>query len=301
MKMLIPIITSVTNEGFDGIFYPTQQKENVIIFISGSEGGLGAGRRMGLYYQGLGYSTLALGLFHTRHTNKSLSKVPVEYMERAVDWLKKGGYSKIVVDGISKGSEYALYASAVISDITGVIARVPSYFISEGLAKKRPAGNSCWSYKGRELSFTPYKTRIISKLKMLLIEKQFSLMSINRDKNVTEESVIPVEQIHGSILLMSTQADTVWPCDIYAKKIKERLAVNHFSYEVQHISFNYMSHFLLPMTEKKSLKLLRILFRSERQHQEECMQERKEMERVTLEFLKKIFYKENNKIPEIKQ
>ncbi|MTK09303.1 MAG: acyl-CoA thioester hydrolase [Hungatella sp.] len=284
-----PIRTSVLKEGFDGIFFPALHKENVIIFISGSEGGLGTGEKMGSYYQGLGYSTLALGLFHTKQTNKYLSKVPIEYMERAVDWLKNLGYSKIVVDGISKGSEYALYASAVISEVAGVIARVPSYFISEGLANKSPSGNSCWSYKGRELPYTPYKIRKISKIKMLLAERQFSLLSINRDKNVTEESIIPVERIHGPILLMSTKADTIWPCDLYAEKLKERLRINHFPYEVQHISFNYMGHFLLPMTDKKSLNLLRILFRSERQHQEKCVQERQKMEKATLLLLQKIF------------
>ncbi len=283
------VITSVPKEGFDGIFYPSLQKKNVIIFISGSEGGLGTGKKMGEYYQGLGYSTLALGLFHTRYTSKYLSKVPIEYMERAVNWLKKRGYSKIIVDGISKGSEYALYASAVISDITGVIARVPSYFISEGLINKMPVGNSCWSYKGSELPFTPYKIRKISKLRMFLLEKQFSLLSMNSDKNVTEESVIPVEQIHGSILLMSTRADTIWPCDTYAEKLVERLAEKHFPYEVRHLSFQYMSHVLLPMTQKKSLKLVRILFRSERLHREDCMQERKEMENATLQFLQQTF------------
>ncbi len=283
------IITSVTKEGFDGILYPTQLKENVIIFLSGSEGGLRTGKIMGAYYQGLGYSTLALGLFHTKNTSKSLSKVPVEYMERAVDWLKKRGYSKIVIDGISKGSEYAFYAATVISDIKGVIARVPSYFISEGLTNKMPSGNSCWSYKGKEISYTSYKIRRFNKFKSLLMEKQLSLITMNRDKVVTEESVIPVEKIHGAVLLMSTKADTIWPSAAYTEKLLKRFSEKHFPYEVQYLSFQYMSHLLLPMTQRKSLKLARILFRSERVHQEECMQERKEMERATLQFLQKTF------------
>ncbi len=282
-------ITSVTTEGFDGVFYPTRYKENAIVFVSGSEGGIGTGKKMGAYYQALGFSTLALGLFHTEHTNKSLTQVPIEYMERAMEWLKKRGYRRIVVDGISKGSEYVLYASTVIQDITGVIARVPSYFISEGLAAKMPAGKSCWSYKGKELSYTPYKVRKISKIKTLLMEKQFSLISMNKDKIVTEESIIPVEKIRGPLLLMSTRADTIWPCDIYMKKLIRRLSENHFPYEVQYISFEYMSHLLLPMYHKKSLVLIRMLFRSERLHPYECVQERKVMEKATLQFLKKTF------------
>lgn len=236
----------------------------------------------------LGMSFTALGNY-TEHTNKSLSKVPIEYTERAIEWLKKLGYRKIVVDGFSKGSEYALYASTVIPDITGVIARVPSYFISEGLAHKKPVGNSCWTYKGKELPYTPYKIRKINKLKMLFMEKQLSLMPMNKDKNVTEESVIPVEKIHGPVLLMSTKADTIWPCDTYTEKLIRRFSENHFLYEVQHISFQYMGHFLIPMNYKKSLMRIRILFRSERLHPVECMQERREMEKATLQFLQKTF------------
>lgn len=282
-------ITSVTTEGFDGVLYSTAQKENVIVFVSGSEGGIGTGKKMGAYYQELGYSALALGLFHTDNTNESLSKVPIEYMERAIEWLKKRGYRKIVVDGISKGSEYVLYAATVIPDIIGVIARTPSYFMSEGLAHKEPSGDSCWSYKGKELPYTPYKIRKINKRNMLFMEKQLYLMPMNKEKDISEESVIPVEKIHGPVLLISTKADTIWPCDIYSEKLIERFSKNQFPYEVQHISFQYTGHFLLPMNSKKSLKMMRILFRSERQYKEECLQERKEMEKATLQFLQKVF------------
>ena len=114
-------------------------------------------------------------------------------------------------------------------------------------------------------------------------------MSMNRDKNVTEESVIPVERINGPVLLMSTKADTIWSCDTYTEKLIKRFQENHFPFEVQHISFQYMSHFLLPMEHKKSLKWIRMLFQSERLHQKECVKERKEMENATLEYLEKTF------------
>lgn len=281
--------TSVTNEGFDGIFYPTMQKDKAIIFVSGSEGGIRTGKKMGLYYQELGYPTLALGLFNTKHTSKGLSKVPFEYMEKAVMWLKKRGYSKLILDGISKGSEYVLYSSVIISDIVGVIARVPSYFISEGLINKMPSGDSCWNYKGKELAYTPYKNRKISMIKMLMNEKQLSLLDMNMDKTVIEESIIPVEKIHGNVLLMSTKADTIWPSNIYMEHLIKRFSENRFPFELSYVSFQYISHMLLPENKKKSIKLLRILFRTERLYPKECAKERKEMEQVTLQFLQKTF------------
>lgn len=282
-------ITSVTKEGFDGIFYPTKQQDRAIIFVSGSEGGIKTGKKMGSYYQELGYATLAIGLFHTKHTNKSLSKVPIEYMRRAVAWLRKRGYNKIILDGISKGSEYVLYSAVVISDITGVIARVPSYFISEGLNHNMPSGDSCWSDQGKELAYTPYKNRKINKIKMLLSEKQLSLLDMNKDKDVMKESIIPVEKIHGNVLLMATKADTIWPSNLYMEHLIQRFFEKSFPFELKNLSFEYVSHMLLPVSTKKSLWFLRILFRSERLYPKECAQERKKMEQVTLQFLKKTF------------
>ena len=51
-------------------------------------------------------------LFAGRDTGKYLDRVPLEYGERAVAWLREQGYARIAVDGISKGSEYALLAAA---------------------------------------------------------------------------------------------------------------------------------------------------------------------------------------------
>ena len=50
------ITTSVTAEGFDGVFYPATQQENAVIFVSGSEGGLDTGKKIAAYYQFHGYS-----------------------------------------------------------------------------------------------------------------------------------------------------------------------------------------------------------------------------------------------------
>lgn len=283
------ITISATKEGFDGVFYPAKQPGNAIIFVSGSEGGLGTGKKIAAYYQSSGYSALALGLFHTKNTNRALSEVPLEYMERAIAWLKKRGYDRIIADGISRGSEYVLYAAAVMPEIHGVIARVPSYFISEGLTDKTPSSRSAWTYRGKPLPYTPYKTRKINKLKIWMKEKQFSLMSMNENKEVAPSSVIPVEKIHGPVLLMATQADTVWPSAAYMQRLTERFAQTHFPYAVQAMTFQHVSHMLVPILHKKSLKLIRMLFRSERLHPEECAKERDEMEKATLNFLRKTF------------
>ena len=129
------ISTSVSEEGFEAILYPGNgQKDKIMIVMSGSDGGMALSKQEAQFYHKNGIPALALGLFKTKQTPKELSRVPVEYVERAVAWLKKHGYKKIGIDGTSKGSEMALIAASMFSDISCVILRVPSHFISEGLS-----------------------------------------------------------------------------------------------------------------------------------------------------------------------
>ena len=67
-----------------------------------------------------------------------------DVLDRLISLLKEQGFEKIAVDGISKGSEYALLAASRFDDISCVIARVPSYFVSEGMiGRSGPSGTSC--------------------------------------------------------------------------------------------------------------------------------------------------------------
>lgn len=142
------IYTTVKKDGFEGILFSgNRKKEKVVIVMSGSNGGMSLTEKEARFYQQNGIPALALALFKTKQTQKDLDRVPIEYVEKAIAWLKKRGYQRIAIDGTSKGSELALLAGTMFPDITCVIARVPSYFVSEGLRasgiSKNPSGTSC--------------------------------------------------------------------------------------------------------------------------------------------------------------
>ena len=188
------------------------------------------------------------------------------------------------MDGISKGSEYALVAASYFDDITCVVARVPSYFISEGMiGKKGPSGTSCWSYQGEELSYTPYKIRSFNVVQQILTHREFNLLAYNAGKDVTEESVIPLENINGPVLLISTEADTVWPSAEQADFIVEYLREHGFPYEVKSLTYEHVSHFALPM--RNNAWLLKVLFKSERSNPEACAAERAELSEQAVDFI----------------
>ena len=166
------IVTTVEKDGFEGILFGGDRtKQKVVIVMSGSNGGMSLTENEARFYHQHGVPALALALFKTKQTQKDLDRVPVEYVERAITWLKKCGYQRIAIDGTSKGSELALLAGSMFPEITCVIARVPSYFVSEGLCvkglSKGPSGTSCWSYRGKELPFASHRARKFNMAKML--------------------------------------------------------------------------------------------------------------------------------------
>ena len=281
---------NVRTEGFEGILYPGNgRKGKVLIVMSGSNGGIRLTRQAAEFYHRNGFPALALALFRTRQTSKDLSRVPVEYVENAVTWLKKQGYARIGIDGTSKGSEMALVAASMFPELSCVIARVPSHFVSEGLSgsgkNKGPSGTSCWSYRGKELPYAPYRSRSFNLLQMLLKEKELHIIAFNRDKDVKPEAVIPIERINGPILLLSSKHDEVWPSFESATLMERKLMEIDFAYPHRHIAFEHMSHAML--TELPWV--YRMAFKSERQHPKEGERDRETLKKELLNWVNNVW------------
>ena len=284
------IQTTVKKHGFESILYRGNgTKEKVVIVISGSNGGMRLTENEAQFYNKNGIPALALALFKTKQTQKDLDRVPIEYVERAVKWLKKHGYQKIGIDGMSKGSELALIAASMFTDITCVIARVPSYFVSEGLCvdglSKNPSGTSCWSYHGKELPFAPYRSRKFNMMKMLMKEKELHILTFNKGKKVTPETVIPVEKINGPVLLLSSMQDEVWESYKSAVIMEKRFTDAGFRYPHKHIAFPHLSH---AVTTDFS-QLYKIAFKSERFYPKECAAEREMLRQELLNWINHVW------------
>jgi len=277
-------VLTVAGQGFEGHFYDAGEREKAVITFSGSEGGSDASDTMAWYYRQNDISALGVTLFAGEGTGNCLDRVPLEYAERAIAWLKEQGFDQIAVDGISKGSEYALLAASAFDDITCVIARVPSYFVSEGMiGRKAPSGTSCWSYRGAEFPYVPYAIREFDVIGQFLRHREFNILRYNTGKAVADEAVIPMEKINGPILLISTRADTVWPSADQAQWIAAYLREHDFPHEVECLTYDHISHFAIPM--RSNTWLLKLLFRSERESPEECASEREDLSRKAVDFI----------------
>lgn len=276
----------VTLHKADGVLYPvTGRKDKVVITMSGSEGSLEHAGKLAKYLQDNGIPALAFGYFKTKHSVKSLNKIELENIKAVIEWLKKQGYEKIGIEGCSKGAEYAAAAAIAYPELSCVILKIPSWFYSEGIDKTVPSGASSWVYEGKELPYTPYKTRKLPVMKEMMKNKEYNILAINTGKRINPDSIIPIEKIQAPILMFSTEVDTIWPSKESCETMEERLNINQFVYPHKHICFEHMSHMMLEYCGKG----IKYFIKSEKEFPEECARERVIMGQECIKWIEEVW------------
>ena len=103
-------------------------------------------------------------------------------------------------------------------------------------------------------------------------------MSPNRDKDVTPETLIPIERIQAPVLMLSSKHDEVWPSYESAIYMEQRLTDIVFHYPHKHVAYEHMSHAVIT----KLPWIYKMAFKPERQHPKDCAEDR---ERLKTELL----------------
>ncbi len=220
-----------------------------IIVLGGSEGGLPESNAALL--ASYGFNTLALAYFGIEDLPKELVDIPLDYIERAVDWLSDNlnvDSMRIGIFGTSKGGELALLSASMFSSIKAVVGYVPSGVVYPGIAQ---TVGSSWNFKGKSLPFA-YRE----------IPKELA-SEMNRARQMGEpiiwrktyqywaesenQAEIAVENINGPILLISGGDDQLWPADLLSEKIITRLNERNHPYDYEHINYPKAGHsFVVP-------------------------------------------------------
>jgi len=226
----------------DAKYYPplVEAGNVAIMFLGGSDGG------MPNYnvekYTAKGYPCFKVGYFSTENTPDHLEMIPLEYFEKAIKSFKSQpevGDKKIVVFGGSKGGELVLLLASRYKQIAGVIARVPSSVIFQGIGG--PLKTSSWSYKGQPVPFVPYYkpfdySKVVNGQWIELYE-----LSLTQTEAV-EKATIKVENINGPVLLLSGKEDAVWPSSKMGEMIIKRLKENKFPHWYKHFVYKNAGH-----------------------------------------------------------
>lgn len=238
----------VTDNGLVADLFTTDtvQPRKAIIMLGGSEGGKSWSRikrPIELLVQ-KGYLVLSLAYFKAQGLPNSLEEIPLEYFEKAFNWLsvqKEIVANEYAIFGGSKGAEAALVLGSKYPQIKAVVAFSPSSVVWQGIPPKRfeigTNVKSSWSYKGESLPFLAYPTPI-KKMDLLLLRLRKMHENALKNRLEAKNSAIQVESVQGSILLISGKRDQMWPSTDMSEVIMECLKSNDFKYYYEHISYD---------------------------------------------------------------
>ena len=252
-------IFRVKTDGFFGeLFVPDEDKypEKALICFSGSDGGIELARTLAGVFQSQGLTTLALAYVMEEGLPQQFHCIPIDYLEAAAKRLHDMGYNKVGLWGISKGAELALLAGSLLPGlVNAVVAVTPMNTVCQGFAKERGISfvkGSSWSFHGEEI---PYSSYGMEKFPLgSILWKSVKIMDVTMYdlylplvQNPNPDAVIKAEKITGPVLLISSKMDNMWPSEAAAKQIMKRLKDNNFTYDYQHLSYDYGGHMFVPM------------------------------------------------------
>jgi dienelactone hydrolase len=228
-----------------------KKKEPGIIVVGGSEGGLN--EYPAALLASHGFSVLDLAYFGIEELPKRLERIPLEYVKKAIDWLKNRSEVDaewIGIHGTSRGSELALLSASFFSDIKAVVSLNGSAVSLSGIVpwsdnKTLPPA---WTFKGEALPFAspsnPVKVALECKEMWEIRQgnpygKWYE--ALTADSSIVEAATIPVEKINGPILLISGEEDGA-NTSFLSRKAVERLNRLNLSDKCKHLNYPGAGH-----------------------------------------------------------
>lgn len=214
------------------------KKQPLIVGLGGSEGGntwtSGYWKKTREQFVEKGYAFLAIGYFGCKNTPAILDKIAIEDVHNAILEVSKNekiDKNKIAIIGGSRGADLALLVGSFYNDIDCVVGLVSSHAVFPGHTQE--FNSSCWTFQGKELPFIPVNEEAVPFLIKRDLRGAFEAML--KDTIAEDKALIKVENIQGSILLISATKDEICPSTPMAEKMITRLRSFNFKYDYNHI------------------------------------------------------------------
>jgi dipeptidyl aminopeptidase/acylaminoacyl peptidase len=213
----------------------------LIVALGGGDGGNSwTGNRVKMKRDKLvnsGYAFLAIGYFGTKNSPDVLDRISLDAIHQEIIEVaknKKIDSDRVAILGISKGAELALLLASHFEDISCVVAMAPSHcsFPAHTLS----ASTSSWTYQGEEVPYVPMPWSAVPATISHDLLSAFTIML--EDQEAVENSFIKVENIKGSILLLSAKNDEQWPSTQMSNAIIERLQEKQFRFPYLHVAID---------------------------------------------------------------
>ncbi len=241
---------TIKENGLNGTLFlpPSEKPLPVIIVLSGSGGGIMKEKSQLLASHG--FAVFALGYFGMEGLPETLQNIPLEYFEKAFQWIKSQPYldgSNIGIMGGSRGGELALILGSLFPEsVQAIVSVVPSSVIYGGENQDiMPLGHA-WLYQGKPLAPFAPQSHIDNRTEGKDISNPFksspSFLEGMKEKEAFQASFIPVEKIKAPLLLISGGDDQMWPSATYAFQIEEQLRKCNSDIFWQHLYYPKAGH-----------------------------------------------------------
>ena len=222
-----------------------------VLLIGGSDGGPGA-PGVAMLLASHGYSALSISYFGVPGLPPTLENIPLEYFSKALRWMRSQpsiDARSIAIYAESRGTEAALYTAANDPKVCAVVARSPSFVFWSGVTKAHLPGEAAWGHQGRPQPYvanTLYPGFILTYLwdrTMGIPVRQTPLFLENLAHTREPDKIaIPVDHIHGPLLLLAGADDQIWPSMMMAERIMGRLRLYGHAYKDQSVTFADVGH-----------------------------------------------------------
>ncbi len=294
------IICTTEKEGFKAHYYPgSRDKDKAIIAVGGASCNEKTSIAMSEYIRKEGYNVLVLEFYFWRGLSKNLASIPVDYVEKAVKWLKETqGIEKIAMTGVSTGAGYTLLCASLIPEITCVIPVVPYDYVMEGTSSDNKRLHcSVYTWHGEDIPYTecPLLDKgMLNWFKMAIETKGYGIRRFMRfgydymSKSLNPESRIKVENMNADVLLLAIKDDDCWPSDIAVSRMLKVFEEAKYSHRVKSHIYEKGSHLLadgMDSMGKVKKILLKNIMPAEKKYPKECEEARKDSFKRITEFI----------------
>jgi len=218
---------SLSSDLQGSILKPAEQTGWGVVVLAGSSGRVDVARAR--LFAGLGAVCIALRYFGGEGQPPGICEVPLEVFTRATDRLIAEGCERVAYVGTSKGAEAALLIATDDPRVRVVAAMSPSSVVwantGPGLDGVEWPLRSSWTRGGAPLPFMKYdETWRPERRDGLITYRSLYERSLQGGADTVSAATIPVEKARAEIILVAGGDDALWPSDMFARSIEERLA-----------------------------------------------------------------------------
>jgi uncharacterized protein len=219
--------TSLSSDLQGSILKPAERTGWGVVVLAGSSGRVDVARAK--LFAGLGAVCIALRYFGGERQPPGICEVPLGLFTRATDRLIEEGCERIAYVGTSKGAEATLLIATDDPRVRVVAAISPSSVVwantgpgIDGVAWPR---RSSWTRDGVPMPFIKYdEAWRPERREGLVAYRSLYERSLQIGADDLSAATIPVEKAQAEIILVAGGDDALWPSDVFAKSIDERLA-----------------------------------------------------------------------------